>query len=188
MKHIGTQTLETERLILRKFVVDDADDMFNNWASSETVTKFMTWQAHTSVDDTRDYIKYLCSEYENDNAYHWCIVSKESGQAIGSISVVFIKDDIKSAEVGYCLSEQYWHKGIMSESLKRVIEFLFNEVGLNRIEAHHDVNNPNSGGVMKKCGMSYEGTHRQAGMNNTGVCDLAYYAILKSDFASNISD
>jgi len=62
-----------------------------------------------------------------------------------------------------------------------VMDYLFYEVGMNRIEAKHDVNNPHSGGDMKKCGMQYEGTARQGDRNNQGICDLATYAILHSD-------
>ena len=63
----------------------------------------------------------------------------------------------------------------MTEAVKAVMEFLFDEVGYHRVEAMHDPNNPNSGKVMKKCGMKYEGTLRQADRNNQGVCDACYY-------------
>ena len=69
----------------------------------------------------------------------------------------------------------------MTEALTAVMQFLFKEVGMNRIEAKHDVNNPNSGVVMKKCGMNYEGTCRASDRNNQGICDIAQYAILRED-------
>ena len=70
----------------------------------------------------------------------------------------------------------------MTEALEAVIQFLFAEVGMNRIEANHDILNPHSGCVMRKCGMKYEGTSRSAGRNNQGICDVAKYAILKTDW------
>lgn len=182
MLHKGTQTLETQRLILRKFTPDDAYNMFNNWASSERVTKFMTWQPYNSVEDVRDYITYIVSGYKNPDNYSWIIELKETHQAIGNIDVVRLCDDTNEMEVGYCLSDKYWHKGLMTEALNRLIDFLFTEIKVNRIMATHDVNNPNSGGVMKKCGLKYEGTHRQAGKNNTGICDTAVYAILLNEY------
>lgn len=182
MIHKGTITLETERLILRKYVLTDAEDMFNNWGSSEKVTEFMTWQPYKSVEDVRDYIKYIVSEYEKPTTYNWLIELKETHQEIGSISVVRLRDDIEEAEIGYCLSDKYWHRGIMTEAFNKVIEFLFVEIRANRIMAEHDVNNPNSGGVMRKCGLKYEGTHRKAGLNNTGICDTAVYAILRNEY------
>lgn len=95
---------------------------------------------------------------------------------------MYLREDIEEIEVGYCLSDEYWHKGIMTEAFKRLIEFFFTEVEVNRIMAKHDVNNPNSGGVMKKCNLKYEGTHRQAGKNNTGICDISVYALLRFDY------
>jgi len=69
----------------------------------------------------------------------------------------------------------------MSEALNAVIDYLFVEVGLNRVVARHDTNNPNSGGVMRKCGMKYEGTSRASGRNNQGICDMVHYAITRND-------
>ena len=74
----------------------------------------------------------------------------------------------------------------MSEALTAVMQFLFKNVGMNRIEAKHDINNPHSGGVMKKCGMKYEGTSRASDRNNQGICDIARYAILRDDCMYNL--
>ena len=74
----------------------------------------------------------------------------------------------------------------MSEALAAVIEYLFTEVGMNRVAARHDPNNPHSGGVMRKCGMKYEGTHRASDRNNQGICDAAYYAVLRSDWKRSV--
>lgn len=182
MNHKGTIKLETDRLILRRFELTDAEDMFNNWASSEMVTKYMTWQPYKSITDVCGYIEYIISEYDNINHYDWIIELKENHQAIGSIGVVNLRDEIEEIEIGYCLSDKYWHNGIMTEAFKRLINFFFTEVEVNRIMARHDVNNSNSGGVMKKCGLKYEGTHKQAGKNNMGICDTSIYAILKYDY------
>ena len=112
---------------------------------------------------------------------------KESGEPIGAIDVVNLREDIEEAEIGYCLGTAWWRLGIMTEAFQRVIQFLFEEVGVNRITATHDPRNPHSGDVMKKCGLRYEGTSRQAGKNNQGICDLARYAILKEDYFKNKS-
>ena len=121
-------------------------------------------------------------DYEKPDFYQWMIELKEISEPIGSISGVHHRDDIAAAEIGYCIGQSWWHKGIMTEALTAVMQFLFKEVGMNRIEAKHDINNPNSGGVMKKCGMKYEGTSRASDRNNQGICDTAHYAILRSDF------
>lgn len=182
MQHLGTITLETERLILRKYSLDDAENMFNNWASNPNVTKFMTWQPYSCIDDVKKYIRECVDSYSNNSTYNWIIELKEIGQAIGSIGVVEIRENVSAAVIGYCIGERYWHKGVTTEAFKQVIKFLFKEVGVNRIEAYHDVNNPHSGGVMKKCGLTYEGTNRQVSFGNQGVFDKAVYAYLKDDY------
>ena len=179
LTHKGTQTIFTERLILRRFRQDDAQAMFENWACDDEVTKYMTWPSHCNVGISQWVINDWVSSYVKDDYYQWAI--EFEGQPIGSIGVVDQREDVARATIGYCIGRSWWHKGIMSEALKAVMDYLFDEVGMNRVEACHDPNNPNSGKVMAKCGMKYEGTHRQSGRNNQGVCDEAFYALLKCD-------
>ena len=181
LTHKGTVTLETHRLILRKAELADALAMFHNWASDEDVTKFLTWPTYKTVESAYPILNIWVNNYEKLDFYQWMIVLKEIGEPIGSISVVNHRDDIAEAEIGYCIGKHWWHQGIVSEALTAVMDYLFDEVGMNRIEAKHDVNNPHSGGVMKKCGMRYEGTSRQSDRNNQGICDLVTYGILRSD-------
>lgn len=182
MDHKGTVLLETERLILRRLTIGDAEDMFRNWEQSEAVTKYLTWEPYRDIEDLKGYIQYCIDEYQKPDSYNWVIEHKEIGEPIGSISVIWIREDIASCEVGYCLSERFWSKGIMPEALGEVIRFLFEEVGMNRIQATHDAMNPQSGRVMEKCGMRYEGTMRQASRNNQGICDSVMRAVLKEDY------
>ena len=182
MKHCGTQTIETERLLLRQFSVDDAEAMYRNWASDPEVTKFLTWPAHKSVAVSKAILESWVSSYPRDDYYQWAIVLKEHGSdPIGSIAAVSMNDDIDMIHIGYCLGKTWWHQGIMSEALKAVMDFFFDTVEANRIESRHDPNNPHSGLVMKKCGMKYEGTMRSSDRNNQGICDACWYALLKSE-------
>ncbi len=187
MIHKGTQTIETERLIIRQFKIKDAEAMFKNWANDDEVTKFLVWPTHQSVETTKGILKDWIAGYEAPHKYEWCIELKEIGEAIGSIGGMNVNQKVNSVEVGYCISRKYWHQGITSEALAAVVAFFFEEVGVNRINARHDVNNPNSGKVMLKCGFTYEGTRRQAEVNNMGVCDVAFYGLLKEDFRERIS-
>lgn len=183
MKELGTVTLETKRLILRKAKISDAKDMFNNWANDEKVTKYMTWQSYKDVDEVRGYIEILNENYKNNDYYEWFIEHKEIGEVIGSIGVVKSIPEIQCVNIGYCLGFNWWHKGIMTEAFSKVIEFFMEQVEVNRIEATHDTENVNSGKVMQKCGLKYEGTLRQANNNNTNpLCDMAYYSILKKEY------
>ena len=179
MTHKGTKRLETERLMLRRFELSDAADMFKNWATNPNVTRFLTWQPHESIEVTRGILTEWVYSYAKPDFYQWAIVLKDTNEPIGSLSVVRINEAVDEVEIGYCIGEKWWRQGYTSEAFKRVIEYLFNEVGAKRICAKHDTENQNSGRVMKKCGLTYEGTLRRAGRNSTKqVCDLAIYAIL----------
>lgn len=182
MKHCGTQTIITERLILRRFEEADAEHMFNNWANDADVTKFMRWQPHGDISVTADLLREWVASYEHDDFYDWAIVLKDSNIPIGSIGCMpNNKYNDLVIEVGYCISKAYWRKGFTSEALAAVIEYIFGNTDCIRIEANHDPRNPNSGRVMKKCGMQYEGTLRMRGKNTTGICDECVYSILRSE-------
>lgn len=182
MKHSGTQRLETDRLVLRRYTRADAAAMYKNWASDAEVTKYLMWPTHTSQEISQSIIEEWISQYSNENYYHWAVILKDNGdEPIGDIAVANMKEDISMAHIGYCIGRAWWHKGITSEALSAVMDFLFDIVDVNRIEAIHDPRNPNSGRVMIKCGMKYEGTMRSSDWNNQGICDACYYALLKSE-------
>lgn len=182
MKHQGTKTLETPGLILRRFQDGDGDFMYKNWASDPEVTKFLTWPTHSSVEVSRKINASWVASYEKPDYYQWAIVPKELGEPIGSISVVSIIEEAEAVEIGYCIGRNWWGKGIVTEALQEVIRFCFEEVEALRVSARHDPNNPASGKVMQKCGLTYEGTLRQSDWNNQGICDAAHYSILRHEF------
>lgn len=181
MQHKGTVTLNTKRLVLRKFRANDAEAMFHNWASDLEVTRYLTWPAHTSIEDTNMILK-LWIDNDSDQQYMWAIALKESDEVIGNISVVKLDEATRCVDIGYCISRKWWHQGITTEAFMAVIDFLFNEVKVNRIEAYHDVLNVNSGKVMAKCGLTFEGVLKQSALNQSGLADMAVYAILADEY------
>lgn len=181
MEHKGTKRLETERLILRRFIESDAELMYCNWASDPEVSKYLTWPTHASVDVSKSLVNDWITRYENPNYYNWVIELKAVGEVVGNISVVEIKDKVDAAIIGYCMGQAWWGRGIMPEALTEVMRYLFDEVGMNRVAACHDFNNPKSGRVMQKAGMRYEGILRGAGRNNQGIIDEVWYGLLKAD-------
>lgn len=185
MKHLGTKKIETQRLSLRPFTLEDAEPMFRNWASDPEVTKYLTWPAHESIDVTRWVLNDWIGHYTEADFYQWAIVPDEVGEPIGSISVVKVNDTTQWVEIGYCIGKNWWRRGFVSEALKAVIAFFFEEVGAGRIQASHDPQNPNSGAVMRKCGMTCEGTLRRAARNNQGICDISVYGILREEYLSD---
>jgi len=177
----GTPQLETERLILRKLNLQDENDLFE-FDSDVEVSKFLSWDAHKSIDDTRNFINFVLGKYERDEAGEWGIVLKENGKLIGTISFVDYNIRNRRAEIGYVLSRKYWGQGIMPEALKRIIKFAFEEMGLNRIECFHALENEKSGRVMQKVGMSFEGIVRERLYFKNKYWDAKLYAILRSDW------
>lgn len=182
MNHQGTVTLETERLILRRFVIEDADEMYRNWASDDEVTKYLTWPTHADTEVTKTVLRSWISEYERPDHYNWGIELKADGQLIGNLAVVDHHEEKESAVLGWCMGRSWWGQGIMPEAAKSVIEYLLLEVGFNRIGACHDKNNPKSGRVMQKIGMQYEGILRANGRNNQGIIDEVWYSVLREEF------
>ena len=181
MNHQGTRRLETPRLILRRFSVQDAPSMYTNWASDPAVTEFLTWPAHASEDVSRMVLKDWTAQYADPSFYTWGLEIRETGELIGSLSVVRLDEDIGEAELGWCIGRRWWGMGYTPEAAAAVRDYLFDAVGVNRLSAKHDVNNPKSGRVMAKIGMRIEGVRRQGGRNNKGVVDMACRAMLKSD-------
>lgn len=181
MRLFGTQRLETDRLVLRRVSLDDAEPMFRNWAPDPEVTKYLTWSPYRDVSGVESFIREQMELWQRDDHYNWFIELKNIGEVIGSIGFVRYYEDIDSLELGYAIGRAWWGQGIVPEALNAVIDFGFDVLGVNRIAAQHDVQNPNSGKVMRKCGMTYEGTLRQAGKNNRGIIDICQYSILKGE-------
>ena len=189
MEHKGTKIIETERLILRPFRAEDAEPMFRNWTSDPEVSKFLTWPTHESVEVSKWVVDSWCEKNNDPKYYNWAIELKNIHEPIGSISAVKVYYETQSATVGYCIGRSYWGQEITAEALRAIIKFFFEEVGMNRVSAYHDSRNPNSGKVMKKCGMTYEGTWRAGGVNNQGICDKVWYSVLREEYekcASNL--
>ena len=182
MEHKGTEYLVTERLILRRFELSDAEAMFTNWANDEEVTRFLTWPPHADVSVTEAVLKEWIDNYEKPDYYQWAIVLKDAGnEPVGSIGAVFQNEKAELVHIAYCLAKRLWRRGITSEALQAVIDYLFDEVKYGCIQARYDTKNPGSGKVMEKCGMKYEGTLRHADWNNQGICDISYYSILRKE-------
>ena len=160
MNDIGTIRLETERLILRKLELSDALDMFNGWCNDPDVTRYLPWDCHGTIDVTNELLNMWIDDYNNSHVYRWMVVLKDGNRAIGTVDVVNKDIDNKVFELGHCYSKETWGKGIATEVFDCVINFLFNEVGVELITAKHNESNVASGKVMQKVGMVYDGTLR----------------------------
>lgn len=172
--------LEGQRLMLRPFQRRDSRDVFA-YASDPEVARYVLWEPHTRLSESRDYIRYNLSLYRSGQPGSWAIVHGESGRVIGSIGFVWVSRENRSCEVGYSLSRAFWNQGLMSEALSLVIASVFADLPLDRIEAQCDLRNPASARVMEKSGMFREGVLRRRLWNKGEPVDVALYAILRQD-------
>ncbi len=177
-------TIETERLVLRKLTLSDAQDVYC-YSRDPQVARYVLWSAHRSINETRFFIRSLLRQYRNHEPASYGIALKSTGQAIGTIGFSYINNEHRCAEIGYSLARVHWNKGLMSEALAAMLEYGFSRLGLNRIEATHDVRNPASGRVMEKCGMRFEGIHKSKLYSKGEYIDLAMYAITSRQFTQN---
>ncbi|KLV23034.1 MULTISPECIES: GNAT family N-acetyltransferase [Niallia] len=175
--------LETERLILRKVTLEDVEDMYY-YGTNEDVSKYVTWKTHKTLSDTREYIEFILSQYENKKIAPWGIEYKENGKFIGTIDFVSWQLKHKIAEIGYVISQDYWGKGIAPEAANEVIKFGFNNMDLVRIQARCDVENIGSARVMEKVGMTFEGVIRKGIFVKGKHQDIKMYSILKEERSS----
>ena len=176
-------TIRTKRLTLRAAKMSDAEDLYE-YSRDPAVAKHVLWDAHTSIHQTRAYIRYLIRQYKNGQPSSFVISITETGKVVGTIGFMWIQQENRSAEVGYSLSRAYWNQGIMTEALTALLDFGFLKLNLNRIEAQHESDNPASGRVMAKAGMSFEGRLRQRIYNKGRFADVDLYSILRQEYLS----
>ncbi|MGM7684752.1 GNAT family N-acetyltransferase [Cytobacillus sp. Hm23] len=174
-------TLETERLILRKITLDDVEHIYS-YGSNEEVAKYVTWDAHKSLSDTKAFVDFALCQYENKNVAPWGIEYKEDGKLIGTADFILWQPNHNRAEIGYVLSPAYWGKGIATEAAKEIITFGFNHMDLVRIQARCFIDNIGSERVMQKLGMTFEGIIRKGMLAKDKHRDIKMYSILKEEF------
>lgn len=182
MNHKGTQPFKTDRLKFRRFTVDDADDVYDTCMSDVEVTKFLRLRREITLQSTHEIVSKWVESYEEKDYYNWALVLLQTNELIGYIQASVQNDADGIGEIGYCLGRRFWNYGYVTEALQAVLHFLIFEVGFNRIEACCSVNNPASGRVLQKAGMTLEGTLRQSYLCSLGYQDSDLYGILRADF------
>lgn len=178
-------TLMTQRLTLRAMKTMDSYDMYE-YACRPDVTRYLTWQPHPSRDYTKDYLDFIGKCYRNGEFFDWAVIWCADGdmyqKMIGTCGFTRFDYENDSAEVGYVINPEYRGRGVAPEALKRVLEFGFRELKLNRIEARYMVGNEVSRRVMEKVGMKFEGIRRESLLNRGVYVDVGYCSILASEY------
>jgi len=173
--------LETERLILRRLELADAPHI-QHLAGHVEVARGTLTMPHPYEDGMAEaYIEGASNDFGKDGAYSFGVILKETGTLIGNIGIQ-CNNTHKTADMGYWIGKPYWGNGYMSEAAHAVLRFGFETLRLNKIHAIHFTDNPASGRVMQKVGMTYEGTRRQHYWRWGEFKDVALYGILRSAY------
>lgn len=152
-----TKTLVSDRLILRKFTMEDSEQVFNNYATDPKTTRFLTWKPHENIEVTKSVISKWLEEYNKEiSKPNWIVTLKDTNEVIGAITVVKESFNSRNCEIGYCYGSKYWNNGYGTEALKTVMKYLFEECNMHLIIAIHEDINIGSGKVMEKAGMKKE--------------------------------
>ena len=178
---INFPSLESERLIYRRFTLDDAKEIYAIRSHPE-VMKYMDSTPHTSIKDSEEFIVKNFDSYKNSNGIFWAIIEKSSGVFIGDFSYWNFDKKNKRGEIGYSLKPKYWGKGYMSESMQRLLHFGLYELQLHSIEANINPNNNNSRNALLRMGFQKEAYFRENYYYNGQFLDSEIYALLKNDF------
>jgi len=176
--------IETKRLILRPFTIDDAEAMYKNWASDPDVMRYMPYNICETLEATRKSIEAWMGYFKSmgKNAWQaWAIQLKSTGEVIGTVDFVELDTDARSAEVGYQIGKSWWGNGYCVEALIELANYAFDTVGINRLWGGYDPRNPASGRVMEKAGFRYEGTLRHHRLRHGELVDRVIYGMIRPD-------
>jgi len=177
--------LETRRLRLRVPTLDDAAAIFRAYATDPAVTRFMLWEPHKSVADSRDFLAQAVTAWRlGDDHRPWVIERLEDGAVVGMIGVTVRRHAV---EAGYVLSRAAWGQGLIPEALNTVCDAAFEDPEIHRVWAVCDLENARSARVMEKAGMRFEGILRSyLVMPNIGPepRDCRLYARVRGDLGS----
>ena len=152
---MNTPTLQTERLLLRPFTYEDAEDVFTCWESDPDVARYMFWTSHNDIEKTKEWLTFEIGQIEKDDWYRFAIVQKDTDELIGT-GLIYFEEEVNGWEIGYNLGKKYWGKGYTTEAMSRIISFANEELGITEIVGRYAKENPASGKVMDKLGFQFE--------------------------------
>ncbi len=185
LTHIGTNTIETERLILRRFEYADDEAMLKYWVADEKIQSLYSEPVYTTKADVKELLDKYITCYENSNYYRWAVIEKDCGECIGQIAYFLVDSKNHFAEIEYCIGSQFQCKGYATEATKAVIDYGFNKINLHKVQICTKTINQPSKRVIEKCGFTYEGTLRDYFYMNGEYVGRLYFSILRNEFKSN---
>ncbi len=177
------ESFETERLIIRKVRQSDINDIFE-YCKNPNVARYVTWEAHQSLEDTQKFIDYAQSSYAKGAPEPMVLILKDDPlkKVIGSVGIMPASPRNRTFELAYVVSEEHWGKGLISEASKVLVNYAFKHFAIERLQCRCDVLNPQSSRVMEKLGMHFEGTLKASMYLKGQSHDMLMYSLVRSDF------
>lgn len=182
MRFVPFRDLETPRLRLRKLTREDTLAYYQRLGSSEEVTKYMLFSPHRDISESVASIEKALRRYEEGRCYRFCIALKQTDELIGIIEPLRFEEDTGSCSFAYMLAQEFWGQGYGTEALGAVLDFLFGEMGMERVEADHMAENTASGTVMRKAGMVCTGREPAKYEKNGVLHDAVSYVITRQQW------
>ena len=184
LTHIGTDTIETERLILRKFKISDDEAMLKYWIADEKIQSLYSEPVYTTKAEVDELLEKYINSYQKNDYYRWAIIEKNSGECIGQIAYFLVDSKNNFAEIEYCIGSDFQCKGYATEATKAVIQYGFDKINLHKVQICTKTINKPSKRVIEKCGFTYEGTLRDYFYMDGEYVGRLYFSMLKSEFES----
>ncbi len=181
LTHIGTITLETERLLLRSFEYTDDDAMLKYWIADEKIQSMYSEPVYTDKEAVKGLLTKYITSYEKEDYYRWAIILKETGECIGQIAYFLVDSKNHFAEIEYCIGSAFQCKGYATEATKAIIRFGFEKMNLHKVQISTKEINTASKRVIEKCGFAYEGTLRDYFYMDGKYIDRLYFSIVHDE-------
>lgn len=182
LTHIGTNTIETERLILRRFEYTDDEAMLKYWVADEKIQSLYSEPVYSTKDEVKGLLDKYIGSYEKNDHYRWAVVEKATGECIGQIAYFLVDSKNHFAEIEYCIGSDFQCKGFATEATKAVIAYGFERMNLHKVQICTKTINEPSKRVIEKCGFIYEGTLRDYFYMNGEYVGRLYFSILRNEF------
>lgn len=182
LTHIGTNTIETERLILRRFDYDDNASMLKNWISDEKIQSLYSEPVYSTKEEVKELLEKYISSYEKEDYYRWAIIDKESKECIGQIAYFLVDSKNHFAEIEYCIGVKYQCRGYATEATKAIIKYGFESINLHKVQICTKTINQPSKRVIEKSGFVYEGTLRDYFCINGEYVGRLYFSMLRDEY------
>lgn len=185
LTHNGTQTIETERLILRRFEFTDSTSMLRNWIADEKIQSLYSEPTYETEEAVKELLTKYISSYEKEDYYRWAVIDKETNECIGQIAYFLVDNKNHFAEIEYCIGSQFQCRGFATEATKAIIKFGFDQMNLHKVQICTKTINAPSKRVIEKCGFTYEGTLRDYFYMKGDYVGRLYFSILRTEYFSS---